>query len=508
MKRHWTVPSILLPLGAFLLFFASPAWAGVAAITKASGIVQIQEIGSHNWVVVKNTPVEVSRGDTIRTGFSAQAVLTYEDGSRIELGGNSSVTLEENDGHNMGSLLNIGTLRAYVKKLIARKFQVRTPTAVCSVRGTEFRVEVMGGGRTVVDLYKGLLGVEDHRGQQVLLHPNERLEVDLRGMSNPSSLPSQGQIQKSQFHSVMRREMSLDMSKEEVQSAAAKEIKLAEFQQGKVLIDVFGKRVRLEEYIVRPRADQFKLVVLNERATRFDYFYYLGTFNQALPADLSVALRQLGGGLGTAPAYFLTGFETGRSNTRDSAVEVAQGGHLVDVNNNADPADNVAFFYDAVTDRYVDAVGKSVFQTLFDRYGFYLNGGLKYGWTGNNITSYSLAGGMTQAALADPITGAALAAALPTRSVSVTFPEAELVHQVIYESYTDGTFTKWDNYIIRDDGRIATVSDFKGITTGAQYKQKLLDFNYEQVLTASEFQGRKIDLVVEPRILIQSGLIQ
>ena len=211
----------------------------------------------------------------------------------------------------------------------------------------------------------------------------------------------------------MRREMSLDMSKEEVQSAAAKEIKLAEFQQGKVLIDVFGQRVRLEEYIVRPRADQFKLVVLNERATRFDYFYYLGTFNQALPADLSVALRQLGGGLGTAPAYFLTGFETGRSNTRDSAVEVAQGGHLVDVNNNADPADNVAFFYDAVTDRYIDAVGKSVFQTLFDRYGFYLNGGLKYGWT-NNITSYSLAGGMTQAALADPITGAALAAALPS----------------------------------------------------------------------------------------------
>ena len=68
---------------------------------------------------------------------------------------------------------------------------------------------------------------------------------------------------------------------------------------------------------------------------------------------------------------------------------------------------------------------------------------------------------MTQAALADPITGAALAAALPTRSVSVTFPEAELVHQVIYESYTDGTFTKWDNYIIRDDGRIATVSDFQ-----------------------------------------------
>lgn len=501
MKRYWI--SLFL-----LLAGVSSAWAASAVISKASGIVQIQENGSQNWIVVKNPPVDVSRGDSIRTGFSAQAVITFEDGSRIELGGNSSITMEESSGNNMGSLLNIGSLRAYVKKLISRRFQVRTPTAVCSVRGTEFRVEVMGGGRTVVDLYKGLLGVEDHRGQQVLLHPNERLEIDMRGMSNPGSMPSQTQIQKSQFHSVMRREMSLDASKEEVQAAAAKEIKLAEFQQGKVLIDVFGQRVRLEEYIVRPSANQFKLVVLNERAARFDYFYYLGTFNKALPTDLSVALRQLGGGLGTAPDYFLTGFETGRSNTRDSVIEVAQGGHLVDVNNNVDAADNVAFFYDAVTDKYVDAVGKAVFLTLFDRYGFYINGGLKYGWTGNNITSYSLAGGMAQAALVDPINGVVLAVPLPTRSVSVTFPDAEQIHQVIYESYTDGTFTKWDNYIINDEGRIATISDFKGITTGAQYKQKLLDFNYQQVITASEFQGRKIDLVVEPRILIQSGLIQ
>jgi len=37
--------------------------------------------------------------------------------------------------------------------------------------------------------------------------------------------------------------------------------------------------------------------------------------------------------------------------------------------------------------------------------------------------------------------------------------------------------------------------------------RRLLDFNFEQVITASEFGGRKIDLVVEPRILIQSGLM-
>ena len=41
--------------------------------------------------------------------------------------------------------------------------------------------------------------------------------------------------------------------------------------------------MRLEEYIVRPTANQFKLVALNERDSRFDYFYYQGTFNQNCP---------------------------------------------------------------------------------------------------------------------------------------------------------------------------------------------------------------------------------
>ena len=36
----------------------------------------------------------------------------------------------------------------------------------------------------------------------------------------------------------------------------------------------------------------------------------------------------------------------------------------------------------------------------------------------------------------------------------------------------------------------------------------LLKWNYEQQDTATEFQGRNIDLVVEPKIFIKSGLIQ
>lgn len=486
------------------------AWIGQAAqaaphISSFSGIVQTRTKGYSNWVVAKDVPLELGPGDSLRTGAKAKATVAFDDGSRIEMAENGFFTLDNATAQQSEMSLDLGKLRAFIKKLGARRFMVRTPTAVCSVRGTEFAVDVQQGGKTTVDLYKGLLGVEDRRGQQILMQPNERIEVDRGGMGSPQMLPTQSQLQKSQFHGVMRREMSLDMSKEEVMSTAAREIKLAEFQLGKALIDVFGERVRLEEYIVRPTANQFKLVVLNERPARFDYFYYLGTFNKDLPRDMSTALRQLPGSVDAPPEYYLTKFETGRSNTKDSIIELAADGHLVDVNHNATTSDDVYYFYNSKNESFEYVEGRNVYQTLYDKYGFYINGKLKYGWTGSNIESYSQ---VTGASNTDPITGAALSASLPSRSISLTFPEADKVHQVIYESYSDGTFTKWDNYIISNEGQIASFSDFNGTKAGPGFKERLLDFNFEQVITASEFGGRKIDLVVEPKILIQSGLIQ
>src|SRR3989338_3449533 len=100
-----------------------------------------------------------------------------------------------------------------------------------------------------------------------------------------------------------KKELGLDMTREQIQAAAAEEMKLAEYQEGKSLIDVNGNRVRLEEYILRKPKDvaeserdkAFKFVVLNNRNNRLDYFTYKGIFNKTLPADLSIALRNVSG---------------------------------------------------------------------------------------------------------------------------------------------------------------------------------------------------------------------
>ncbi len=113
-------------------------------------------------------------------------------------------------------------------------------------------------------------------------------------------------------------EVRMDMTKEQVQAAAAMEIKNAEYEQGKTMVDYFGKRVRIEEYIVRPQSDQFKFVALNERDNRFDYFTWLATFNTDLPADLSVANQSaFGEPWGSEPSYWIKQHDCAASNTVD-----------------------------------------------------------------------------------------------------------------------------------------------------------------------------------------------
>lgn len=500
--------SVVLMTGAF-----ARASVEESVISETRGVVQVRPKGGR-WVIVRKVPRPLNAGDEIRTGTRARATINIWDGSRLSMGADASFSIEEASPRRSAFRLYLGPLKVEVRRAARRRFEVRTPTAVCYVRGTEFRLNVLSNGRTLVDLYKGLLGVEDNGGRQILLHPNERLSVDRRGMGVPQRVPTGGEVRRSRARESVRREIRLDMTRESLLDAAAREIKLGEYQQGKALIDVHGRRVRVEEYIIRPRADQFKFVVLNKRDGRIDYFYYLGTFNAALPTDLSSALRLLRGSVDSSPGTWLTGFETGRSNTTDSILEIGEGGHPVDVNNNGDADDDVAYFYDGGTGGFEDVSDRSVFLTLFDRYGLYLNGKLKYGWRGTNIDSNSDA---TESSNTDPISGAALTSAnayldgtgfLASRSVSVTYPDSQSMHQRVYESYSDGAFLSWDNYIIRDNGEVAKLGDFSGITSGAGFEAKLLDFNYEQVITASEFNGRSIDLVVEPRILIESGLIQ
>jgi hypothetical protein len=293
--------------------------------------------------------------------------------------------------------------------------------------------------------------------------------------------------------------------------------------------------------------DTFKLVLLNERDNRFDYFYYKGQFNRELPADLSVALKDMGGTIGDIrPDYYLLSYEKGYSNTQDYVKDTAASGHQVKVTFDGttytltdadDPANNREIAavdvangaYDPLTDTFdagntataagvslynpaTDAfenfaAGQTLWVTRFDSYEHVIDGVRKQWFlpVSNNILAADLDGHWITPALdslGNTIYGEWNATAAASR------PDASLLHENITLTYLDNTFERYDNYIIDDAGKIAAVAAFDGITTGTRYKQELLKWNYEQVITASEFNGRKIDLVIEPKILIKSGIIE
>lgn len=513
-------------LFAWALLGLSGAAAAAPSVSTLSGSVFVLKSGTRVWQPA-SAGYLLAAGDQVRTVAGASAVITFDDGSRINLGSNGSFTLQESTSGGTSLRLSIGSLRAWVNKALSRRFDVRTPTAVCSVRGTEFAVDVNAQGHTNIQMFSGVLAVADQRGNETVVRDRESLRVTDKGFSSGQGQAApQSTTGKDRLKDQAKREVGLEMSKEAVQAAAAAESVNAVYKEGKTLIDVNGFRVRLEEYIVRPTADSFKLVVLNEREERFDYFYYKGTFNTTLPDDLSVALRQLPGCIGAPCQYFMTDYETARSNTQDNMLEVASGGHQVDVNNDGYADDAIYAAYDPATDQFASlnvptpgGVGNdSFFKTLYDYNTLTFNGVPHGGWvpTGGSITNMSAAQIDTTRVrldVNDPATLVAPTTLTTVRDMPVcappncTYDESGVMHSVVYADNGGDVWEKYDSYIISDEGKIAASGDFAGLTSGTSYKQTLLKWNFQTVVTASEFNGRKIDLVVEPKIFIQSGLI-
>ncbi|MFH1352680.1 MAG: FecR family protein [bacterium] len=315
-------------------FFAAPILAANAIVMKVSGDAQYMR-GQADGASVVSGWVAVTKGlyltenDTIKTGADGKASLVLDTGSQIDIGASSNLkiaTLTDTD-----TLLDLamGELTNKVKELKGKEsFKVKTPASVCAVRGTLFRVAVDESGKTKVSVFAGIVSAREISGigEEIYIRQNQYLEV-LPGAApgqaaDLSFMPAAREVllTKAEF----MNEVRADMTKEQVQSAAAIEVKNAEYEQGKTMVDYFGKRVRLEQYIVRPQSDQFKFVALNERDNRFDYFTWLATFNTDLPGDLSVANQiafgEPGNGWDSAPDYWIKQHDCMASNTADDVT--------------------------------------------------------------------------------------------------------------------------------------------------------------------------------------------
>lgn len=449
--------------------------AGAAVLREAVGLVQLRPAGSERWQPAGTLPRSLGPGDSLRAGFNARLKLDVGGGAFVESAGNAQLSV--GDGPKSVNLL-FGKLRA---ENPSGPLELRTPTGVARARsdGLAFRAAVSGGGSSLFEVERGLLGVESTRGGSLLLRAGERVEADLAGLHEPRRAPTPQQARRSDFAERMRRELALERARERPQREAARELRRSEHELGRVLLDASGARVRREEFVTRPGSDRFNYVSLSKGGEGpLSYFSWAGVYDRALPADLSPVFAALAGTSGAASPWTLTQFAATRSNGTDSLVERAIGGHQVDVNSNADPTDDVAG-------------GGSAYRTLFDGYGLYVNGTLKRGFTGSNLQAYS---DRTPSTTNDPISGAALGSALPAGSENTLEPSPGFARQQTTGSYGATEF-RVDNRALDPEG---------GTRRGTYASQRPLAC-IQQSVTASEFGGRSIDVLVDPRVLTSAG---
>ena len=179
MHRLLMAATLLLPLSV-----ADAQSTAKATVIHQQGDVSIIKDNS-NYRVALSLGDPVSAGQVITTGHDGYAQFQVPDGSTFEVFPDSRVVFRST--MSLGDLLNvvIGKVKVYIQHMggIPNPNNVTTPTALISVRGTVFVVEVQDDeGTTTVAVDEGVVDVRNLKmgGQTVRLIPGQATTVNPR----------------------------------------------------------------------------------------------------------------------------------------------------------------------------------------------------------------------------------------------------------------------------------------------------------------------------------------
>ncbi|MDQ6858366.1 MAG: FecR domain-containing protein [Chloroflexota bacterium] len=117
-------------------------------------------------------------GDTVKTGPDAHAVLTYFEGSTVEMEPGTELSIQEAHANPDGSTViemqqDLGTTWNVVTKLIqgGSKYEIHTTASTASVRGTAFTIGVEADGTTTETTTEGAVANSDTQRTTTVLTP-------------------------------------------------------------------------------------------------------------------------------------------------------------------------------------------------------------------------------------------------------------------------------------------------------------------------------------------------
>ena len=139
---------------------------------------------------------DLAVGDQVRTDPTGHALVTYFEGTTAEVGPSSVVTVERvtQGGQGQGDHLTLQQFAGEVVYRITRALrpgstvEIRTPSAVATVRGTVLRVSVFPDGGTRIEVFSGVVEASAG-GITVFVYPGTFTEILAPGQPPSPTAP-------------------------------------------------------------------------------------------------------------------------------------------------------------------------------------------------------------------------------------------------------------------------------------------------------------------------------
>jgi hypothetical protein len=155
-----TLAFALVSTGAVAALFATPAQAHSSTVTVLDGSVLVRHAGGA-FAPIADGDV-VAGGDTVLTASGSHGVLTFFDGTTVELEPDTQITIDDLQASASGDKIvvisqAIGRTWHVVTHLASSrsKYEIKTTAATAEVRGTAFEVAVVPDGTMTTTTTEG-----------------------------------------------------------------------------------------------------------------------------------------------------------------------------------------------------------------------------------------------------------------------------------------------------------------------------------------------------------------
>ena len=169
--------------GVAAIVAPSRAVAGQSTLTILTGTAEVKGPTEGAFSAQQDGAI-LESGSTIRTGPDGNVVITFFDGSTVTVEPNSELMLEKLEARGNGdTIISLVQTLGYSWHVVAKKltpgsqYQVRSPSATASVRGTKFEFEVDDQGKTKQTTHEGAVANQGAQGAPVVTEPGKQVEV-------------------------------------------------------------------------------------------------------------------------------------------------------------------------------------------------------------------------------------------------------------------------------------------------------------------------------------------